>query len=189
MRIWIGLLCMNALFELISYYCFKTQLYNLRNAMYHFSTIIELILYTVYFITLLQPYRYDAFFKISIVIWPLIGALNIYFFEPLTWINTNMLMLQSFSLITMSLYVIYRMLKNTTGNIFHSSHFWVCVLWLISSSYTFFFWAFLKVLYKHHWEYMELILQLQIIMLIGIYTGVTIILFTYTKNQKNLEYI
>jgi hypothetical protein len=190
MRTFVALLCLSCLSELMSYYCYKNELFETRNAIYHGVSAIEMVFYAAYFLKLLKPARQHVWMKIAAMLSILICAANAYFFESLKLVNANILMLQSFLVITMSLYAIYSILKTEVDHsIFQNPHVWICILWLVWWSCTFFFWAFLKILYSLNWIHMELVLRLQIIMLIGIYIGIATVLIFYKETRKNIGYV
>ena len=99
-------------------------------------------------------------------------------------------MLESFNIITLSLYAIYCMLKNEgSDNIFRYTHFWIASIWVVYWSITFFFWAFVKILYKSHWQYMNAVLTGQVIVSITTYTAIGIVLLLNNKKTYTREYI
>lgn len=188
MRFVVILLFTSAFFELVAYLSLKAEKYTIKSVSYHVSSVVEIILVTQFFLTLIKPLRYAILVRISYIAWPLLGILNAIFLQPVGALNTNMLVVESFSIITMCLYTIYLSLKmNAVDNIFFNPHFWICILWLVFWSGTFFFWSFIKVLYQNGWKYMDLVLNLQIIINIILYAGIATVLFLYPK-MKTIEY-
>jgi hypothetical protein len=182
------LLLSTAVFELATYLSFITVNYALRPPIYHLSSVIEIILVSRYFIEQIKPFHYAKLLIINYCAWPALAVLNACFLQPVTRLNTNFLVLESFSIITMSLYSIYLLLKkNLAGNMFSIPGFWISVLWLILWSSTFFFWAFIKVLYNNGWPYMNAVLAMQSIINIIVYAGIATVLFLYPK-MKTIEY-
>lgn len=188
MRILVLLLFTIAICEFMAFMLYKTQHYSYRPVVYHFSCVFRIMLVTTYFIKLLQPSGGARLIVINIFFWLVIGSLNIIFLQPLHVLNTNMVMLECFSVITMSLYSVYWMVKNDRQEaIFINAHFWIAVLWLVLFSSTFFFWAFIKILYKNHWSYMNIVLCLQGVVNIIVYSGIAFVLFFYPKKMKVIE--
>lgn len=174
-----------ALCEMAAFVLYKAKQYHLRPIIYHFSSIAEIVLVSIYFLKLTKPAAYNRLFISCVVGWPLIGIVNILFFEHITELNTNMLMLESFSIICMSLYAVYDLLKKEiAGNLFHNPHFWIAILWLILWSGTFFFWAFIKVLSRSQWQYLDIIQHLQIVLCVIVYAGIASVLFLYPKKYQ-----
>jgi hypothetical protein len=189
MRIVVLWLFAIAVGELITYLLLKTEQHQIKYVVFHCSSILEIILISTYFFTLLNLSQRLLLMLINGSLWLVLGLLNILFLQPVTEINTNMLMLESFSIITMSLYFIYRMLKNDAViNIFHNPHFWLWVLWLILWSTTFFFWAFIRILYRNHWSHVQIVLNMHSVINLVIYAGITAVLFFYPKKQNSLDY-
>ncbi len=188
MRLLVLLLITITICELIAFVLYKTQHYSYRPVVYHFSCVFRIMLVTAYFIKLLKPSGGTRLIVINVFLWLFAGGLNIVLLQPLNVLNTNMLMLECFSVITMSLYSVYWMIKNDKEEaIFVNAHFWIAVLWLVLFSSTFFFWAFIKILYKNHWTYMNIVLCLQGIINIIVYSGIGFVLFFYPKKIRVIE--
>jgi hypothetical protein len=106
------------------------------------------------------------------------GVGNILFFQPLSTLNTNMIMLESLCFVTLSLYFIYRIIKQDLAeNILYYPHFWMCIIWLVLWSSSLFFWAFVKVLYRGHWKYIQTAMHCEAIINAIVYTGIGTVLF------------
>ena len=187
-RALVALLFVIAVCEFIAFILYKTKHYTERPVVYHFACILRLILVTIYFIRLLKPSGTNKLIATILFLWPAIGLLNIAFLQPITALNTNMLMVESFSVITMSLYSIYWMIKSDQEvGVFINTHFWICIIWCILFSSTFFFWAFIKILYKNHWTHMNTVLTLQVFINVLVYFGIALVLFFYPKKINALE--
>jgi len=185
MRILIIQLLMTAVSESVNFLLLVKKNYTARYGLFHTSSILEMILVSAYFIRLLVPGKlFKKLLIVNIVIWISVGTLNIVFLQPIDTLNTNLLMLESLGINTMSLYTIYWMLKKDIWNIFAIPHFWVAILWLLLWSSTFFFWAFIKILYRGNWQYQNMVLNGQAIINIIVYTGIALILFFYPKMKK-----
>lgn len=182
------LMAVMSISELISYVAVELRQYAMRYAIYHFYSIIEIFLQSLFFIYAIKPHHYKRLVVISAIVWPIIGFLNMVFLQPWNQLNNNMLMLESFATITMSLYFIYWLLKNDkVKNIFRDPHFWMAVCFLILWSVTFFFWAFIKILYRADWPYSELIMYIEVIINTCVFIGMTVIFLTYPQKLRTIE--
>lgn len=190
MRIVLLWLLIIAIAELITYTLLKTEQHAQKYLVFHSSSIVELILVSSYFLKIFCQKKH--FLKAMIcnaILWPTLGILNIIYLQPISQINTNMLMLESLCIITMSLYFIYRVLKNDSViNIFANPHFWIWVLWLILWSTTFFFWAFIRILYRSQWEHVNTIMNLQAFINLIVYTGIAFTLLFYSKKNYSFDH-
>lgn len=184
MRIIVMFLLAAAISEIVSYVAYIHKQYPIKSAISHFYSVIEAILLSSYFIYAIKPYRNRNLIIGCIIVWLAAGALNGAFLQPLGGINSNMLMLESFSFITMSLYSIYWMLKNDIyDNLFRNPHFRFAVVCLITWSFTLFFWATIKILYSNHWKYSQLMMVSQVIVGMLSYLAIAAILFFHPKNN------
>ncbi len=188
MKVFISLLVITLIAEFISYKLYNAKKYEEKNSAYHIYNVIEAVIITTYFLRLYYLPKRKLLLYLSLIIWPVIGIMNMLFLQPITELNNNMLILESFAIITMSLYSIHRIVKNSyLHNIFNYAHFWLAVVLLIGWSSTFFFWAFIKVLYGNDWPYIDIVLNMHIIICILVYAGIATVLFFYPK-MKKLEY-
>lgn len=187
MRILVVLLVITACVEIAAYISILHQNVLIKGSLYHVFNIVEGILGTAFFLNCIRPRRYRGLMLLSITAWPLAGMLNMVFLQPPDNTNSNMLMLESSVVITMCLYFIYWLLRNEqVVNIFLYPHFWVAMLWLVLWSSTFFFWAFIVILYKQRWQYLQFAISMQAVMNMLVYTGIAAVLFFYPK-MKQLE--
>jgi hypothetical protein len=188
-RLLVQWLTIIAIAELATYILKKMENHGQKYVVFHLSSTLEIVLITAYFIKLLRPKNSNILMTLNIVIWPSIALLNALFLQPITELNTNMLMLESFSIITMSLYFIYKVIiNNLVENIFQNPHFWISLLWLLLWSTTFFFWALIKILYRAHWRYTESVLTLQGIINLVVYAGITVVILFYSKKNIAFEH-
>lgn len=110
------------------------------------------------------------------------------YLQPVTNINSNVLLLQSSLIICLPLYLVYRLFKNdNTSNLLIHPHFLAAMLLLIGGSSTFFFWAFIPILYVDNWPYVDLMMDAQVVVNVTIYIGAALVLFFYPK-MKCLEH-
>lgn len=185
LRVIVILLVFTGVCETASYLFYKLGKYEWRTLFYHFSSVIMMMIVLTYFLTLLKPSRPYRLLALVFPVWLVLASLNVIFLEPLTALNTNMLMLEGFVSITLSLFSIYHLLRmDVTTSIFLNPHFWVAVSLLMLYSNTFFFWAFIKILYSSHWRYMDTVLCMQIINNAILYAGIGTIFLFYPKMKK-----
>jgi hypothetical protein len=172
--------------EILSYFFAYYRKYELRCATYHFYDVIESILCASFFIFALKPYFFRTAIIANLIFWPAIAILNIIFLQPLSAINTNMIMVESFVFITLSLMYIYvAVKKSTTENIFRSMVFQMVVLFLFAESSSFFFFALINFLFDGNWKYRNLAMYLQSVAEIVIYLTMAAILF-FSKNRTQV---
>lgn len=184
MRMIVAFLLLTCGSELCSYFLSTNKNFDTRDAVYHFYNIIQAFLISAYFIFAIKPEKNFKILIASAVVWPIIGILNALFLQPINSLNNNMLMVESFAFVTMSLYLIYRILQNEgIMNIFSYPHFLIAVLFLLLWSTSYFFWAFVKILYTAKWQHMQSVMYLQAVVNIIFYSGIGLVLFFYPKNK------
>ncbi len=185
MKIIVWGLIITFLSEIAGYIAINTHKYELRYTFYHFYDIIESVITTSYFIFAFKPVNPIKLMKINALIWPVIGIYNMLFLQPINVLNTNMLMVESFVFISLSLFSIYIIIRqDKVENIFKFPHFWMAVLYLISWSTTFFFWAFVNSLYKGEWKYSDVATYLQSIIEGLFYLGTAATLYLYNRKME-----
>ncbi len=188
MRIVLLLLFFSSIVETFALKVNETNHSKLKDILYHVCPVIELVIITTFFLVLHQPDNYKVKMICFNTFWLTIGLLNTIWLQPVSMLNTNMLMIECFSIITMCLYSIYDMLKNgRIGNITNAPFFWISVFWLLEWSSNFFFWAFVKILYNRHWAYMGLAMNLHIVTNIIVYLALTLVFFKYPKKMIPFE--
>lgn len=184
MKTHLALLCVTTMFELIAYILLRLEYYSLRPLVYHISALIGIIITSQYYIDLISPFRRKTMSIVSVIIWTILALLNTLLLQPVDDFNSNYFVLVSFSVITMSLYSIYWMIKkNHNQRLFNSAHFWVSVIWLTFWSSSFFYWAFIKVLYGEHWEYVSIVDTLQIVLNVIVYAAFAAVFHFYPKKR------
>lgn len=187
MRMILLVLVLTSVSELCSYWAVINKQYRLRYEIYHFFNILQAVLLTAYFIYAIRPGNNKKLMVVNCCFWAAAGGLNMAFLQPITMLNSNMLTAESFVFITLSLYLVYRIIKDDTiDNILTNPHFRISVLLLVMWSCSLFFWIFIDVLYQGHWPYMRAAMYAQVIADILVYTGLGLTLFLYPA-QTNLH--
>lgn len=182
MKIIVWGLIVTSVSEIACFGAVNAHKYALRYTFYHFYDIVESILTTSYFIFAFKPVNKHRLVIINVISWPVVGVLNILFFQPLGTMNTNMLMVESFMFIGLSLLLIYVTIKqNKVENIFKYPHFWMAVLFLILWCSSFFFWALVHSLYLDKWKYRIVVMYLQSIIEAIVYLGMATTLYLYNR--------
>jgi hypothetical protein len=176
--------------EIMAYVAIAGGKTELKNIIYYIYGIVEILMANYYFIILLNPKNKKLAYWLCTTIWLGINALNAILLKGYGSLNTNIIMLESLNIITLSLYAIYCMLKDSASdNIFRHTHFWMATSWVVYWSITFFFWAFIKILYKNHWQYMGPVLTGQVIVTIIIYAGTGLLMLLNNKKTTTSEHI
>lgn len=184
MKMVVVLLTLTTLSESITFITLQTESFDIRNAIFHVFSIIEIFCISLFFIRYLKPNNEIKLIVFTALFWVTIGLINIYYLQPLKTLNSNMLMFESFGTITLCLFTIYRQIKNNeTQSLFRKPPLQIVFLWLVSWSTTFFFWAFIEVLYNQAWTYSSTIINGHIILNIFIYTGIAAVFYFYPKKR------
>ena len=185
MRFIVVLLALTSCSELCAYIAVLQKKYAVRYGIYHGYNIIQAVLFTYYYIAAIQFRRYKRGFISAALFWLAAGIMNIVFLQPFGKLNSNMLLLESFSFIAMSLYFIYIMLKrDVIQDIFRYAHFQMVVIFLVYWSCTLFFWGFVKMLYNSHWKHIQLFMYLQAIIEMLTYFAIAVVLYNSGKRKK-----
>src|SRR5579872_1368285 len=149
----------------LNFYQFNTKF------LYHIYCAIDFILMLLFFLKTINTNNRTAFYVISIII-VCLAVLNCIFFQPITSLNSNMLILESFFVIIMSLYSLYRILLNDKITfITRYPIFWFWVLFLTLYAGTFFFWAIIKTVGRNNNDYFLPMEYTQEIINIVVYAG------------------
>lgn len=184
LRFVFGLVVITLVNEVICFFIAKHGLHNLKYNLYHVFNVFQAILLSLFFLHSFQPSLSRKYWFSVIAFWGSVGLLNGYFLQPFDSLNSNMLLLESLSFITLSLFYIYLSLKrDATGNLFHNTHFLLSIAILTLWSSCIFFWAFISILFKYHWQYIRLMLFSQVAINIVVYTSIAVIFF-YNKKSK-----
>ncbi len=187
LRFIVILLVLTVTSETASYILVELKEYGMRYSFFHIYSIFQLLLISLFFIYAIKPYHYRKLIIVASVLCPLIGILNIIFLQPIDKLNNFMLMFESVAINTMALYFIYNSIKRTNAqNIFKNQHTIVALLLLIMWSSTFFFWAFISVLFIGKWGYVSLASYVFMLVNFIVYTGIG--LTFYSCPQKRIAH-
>jgi hypothetical protein len=142
----------------------ESRLY-LRAILSNVYIILEMCLMSGFYITAINPYRPKKLLLLSSIFWILLGISNMMFLQSPNTLNSNMLLIECFAVICMSLYTIYSIVTSTAvSNLFSVPYFRVSLIWLFMCSSSMFFWAFIKVLYQEHWKFANLVMHTQVVL-------------------------
>lgn len=78
----------------------------------------------------------------------ILSICNSIYLQPLTELNTNFIVLESFLVIAMSLFAFYRLLSSDFMYVHLSPRFWFSAIFLVFWSFTFFYWLVGVLIYK-----------------------------------------
>jgi len=189
LRLIVILLLLTDISEAASYVLIKYKEYGARYSLFHVYSVIQLIFISLFFIFTIKPRNYQKLIVTTIILCPLIGILNIVLFQPINKLNTYMLMFESMAINTMSLYLIYiTVRKSVSKNIFRSTHIKITFLFLLHWSCTFFFWAFISVLFIEQWEYVNLASYMFAMVNIVVYGGIGLTLYFHYQENNIYEH-
>jgi len=156
-----------------------------KEIIYHFIALFYIIIITLYFLYTVKSKHKKQLFVANAVLWVFFEIINCVFFEPLTELNSNILSLISFVIILQSLFALYKILSDDSiVKLFSYVHFWFWTFFLLLWSCTFFFWAYIKILNKTGWIYLDTVLILQICLNIIVYLSMGFVLFFYPKKSE-----
>ncbi|MBX2906340.1 MAG: hypothetical protein KF744_09905 [Taibaiella sp.] len=184
MRTIVLFLFIASLAELISYLAYMNERYLVKTATSHIYSVVEAIILSTYFTYVNRPYRSSRYHIVAIIAWSVAGILNVAFLQPLEGLNSNIILLESFYFVTMSLYSIYIILKNASiTELRYHPYFRIAIICLVTWSCTLFFWATIKILYRNHWTYIQSVMDAQAIISTLSYLAIGVTLFFYPKNK------
>ncbi len=187
LRFIVILLILTVLSESVSYTLVGLEKYGVRYSLFHVYSVLQLLLISLFFIYAIKPYHYRKLIVVASILCPLIGILNIIYLQPIDKLNTNMLMFESFAINAMSLFYIYWAVKNTSiKRLFKHAHFQMSLLFIFIWSCTFFFWAFISVLYIGEWKYVNYASYVIMMVNIIVYGGIGLTVYYYPiKHNAN----
>jgi len=156
-----------------------------QEPLYHLYSIIEIVLTSLYFFKTIKTRYYKVLIVITVIFWIVLGSLNAIFYQPLSTLNTNILLLESVSIIPMSIYALYVIfLADDIQNVLKYPLFWVWACFLLYWSTTFFFWAYVRAFDQAHLPYENLITYSQGMVNIINYIGLGYTFLLYPKPNK-----
>ena len=125
---------------------------------------------------------------IAAILCPLLEILNSVYFQPISTLNTNYILLENFAIILMALIYLYIIILNDyLSIIIRDPHFWFWSLFLVLSSGTFFFWIYIKMPSGSKKNYIDFAQNIQAIVNLLVYSGVGVIFFLYPKMRNNVS--
>lgn len=121
---------------------------------YHIYSVLELSVISLLFVKCISEKWIGFKVALLILIWLIAGTVNIRYFQKLTMLNSNMILLESFVITAMSMIALYKMLLNEHMiDIFRQPYFVIWSILLIYWSASYFYWAFVEILYKNNWHF------------------------------------
>jgi hypothetical protein len=159
----------------------------IKAPIYHFYSIIEISFTTSFFLKSIKVKKILFYSVISLIFWSAIGIGNIVFLQPISVINTNMLVIESISIIIMAQFALYKMFlnDNIVGIIKYPS-FWIWAMFLIYWSCLFFFWGFLNLFHdKKYHKFNVMVYEYEEIINIIVYLGIGLTFLFYPKKPSN----
>ncbi len=173
--------------ECASYLDYANKQYLTKTVISHLYSIIEAMILSSYFIYANKSYHHRKFIIAALVFWPSLGLLNIAFLQPVNGLNSNVILLESFIFITLSLYSIYALLKDEmVFGLRHNSQFQFSIISLVMWSSTLFFWATIRILYRNRWPHVHTLMDIQVIINTLAYLAITATLLNSIK-KKTIE--
>jgi hypothetical protein len=178
------LLVITMISELISRYC--AVHYKNNNFIFHIFNVIELYLLTLYFTEALKIKSIKVIAISAALIYPLLATLNCIYAQPISTLNSNFIMFESFLVIIMSLYSLYKIFMNDSISvILKYPSFWFSTFLFLYFSCTFLFWPFIKLLYIQKSNYYDWAINLQLVLNIISYAGMGITMLSFSKMIGN----
>jgi hypothetical protein len=151
--------------------------------LYHAYILSVFIVVIIYFAkTVKLRVNNTRYLILSVII---LECINNLYFQHLNQFNSNMCILESFFATIFALYCLYTILiSEQIGNVLKYPHFWFWALILMSSCCTFFFWALVAV-FQQNKIYMNVALNVSILINALYYSGLAIVFYHYPKMQTN----
>jgi len=165
-----------------------TVLYKLgysKYPVYHVFNVIEITVITLYFLNVSGLRQKAALSVASITCYIVLAACNTIFLQPIDTLNSNFITLESFLIIGMMLFSIYRiMIDDNVAEVTRYPHFWIVLSLLIYFTSTFFFWPCIRILYRQKSPYYNIIASSQVVINAAAYAMITTVLLLYPKPLK-----
>jgi hypothetical protein len=158
--------------EILSLFSHKIQFYN-------FYTVIEIFLTSFYFLKIIKLHLANKYIVIIGFFCLLLGAYITYYDY---YINTNILILESFLIISMSIFALYRILiDENIKKVSAYPHFWIWTVFLLYWSGSYFYWAFLEPISNAKHKYGFIVTCWHLSINIILYVGIGIAFFICPK--------
>lgn len=184
MRIIVAYVAMLLSVELTAMVTGEMEMYEFRIVVLNLYMLLNIYLVTFFFIFAINQRPGNVVLSANLLVWPCLEIINIMLLQPINTLNSNFLLLESFCIISLSLYFIYRTLKQEKAdNIFQHPHFRIAMLLLLMWSVSLFFWATIKILYRNNWKYAELMMHIHELVNILAYCGVGLTLIFHPKRK------
>jgi hypothetical protein len=157
-----------------------------KTLIYHFYNPVELFVVTLYFLITIKVNYFRIFAVLCGTLYAILEIANTVFLQPLTRLNSNYIIFESFVIIAMSLFALYRILVNDNlYPVLKYAHFWFWSFILLYFSVTFFYWPCIKVLYRDHSIYYTIANDIEMVVNILVYAGIGAVIFFYPKIIKH----
>ncbi len=156
-----------------------------KEAVYHFYSIVEISAITIFFLESVKPRNYKKLKVPAIIFWAIIGITNLIYFQKISSLNSNMLVIESVVIIALSLIALYKIfIDDSIIKITLNTNFWIWVCFLMLWTTTFLFWTFFDELVRKRNPYQHILLAIQGIVNVAVYAGIGISLLV-TRNAKH----
>lgn len=152
---------------------------------YNVYSVIEVMLVSLYFLVTVQPPKVRLWQVMVFVFWPVIGVLNYLYFQKFYALDTNLLILESCSIIPMGLFALYKiLLDDRIIDVYKYPHFWIWALFLLLWCSSFFFWGCYEALIRGYNPYKKTFQIVELSVNILVYSGIGLSLLCGDKKQK-----
>jgi hypothetical protein len=116
--------------------------------LFHIYSPVQFFILSIYFAYSDKHKRVRKFGWGLALIGIVASILNTLLLQPVTELNTNFIVLESFLTIGMSLFAFYKLLASDIIDIHLNPRFWFSSIFLVFWSFTFFYWLVGVVIYK-----------------------------------------
>ncbi len=152
--------------------------------LYHVYCIFDFYLTIYFFIISMRIPNGKILTALCFILLPTLEILNTKYFQPINTINSNMFAFESFCIIAMSLYSLYKILVDDTLTLLVKYPlFWFWVFFLIFNSCTFLFWAYIFPISRDE-NLINTAQDIQVVINIFVYAGLSIVFYLYPKMAK-----
>lgn len=156
-----------------------------KEVVYRIYSPVEGCFVTLFFYSSLYKVKRRSVITAIIIGWILIGLSNYFFIEKLNLPYLNIILIECFTIIGMSLHALYAILLNDeVQDIRSQPQFWVWIIFLFYWCATFFFWASYKILYRNQSPHLKTFIYYQEMVNILTYASIGFIFLYYRKFIK-----